>query len=357
MSQRSRESGLFSATTGLCALLIGIVLIQIAIFYALFYAPDEERTFVTMLGDIFAMVGLAFFVIFVEIDQARGIPKNARSKYPYRYTLLVIIILAILVPVVISEEVGILDSDLRFLLMGLIIIPAYLAARRYIRRFSDMQVVKRNNAPRRFFIGLILTGFSNFLPALLLFLGLAIYGVITSYIVGWAFLITSAIIVVGSFLMASAWAQFPRFEDLQWMRNLDRLIVFEGQGGIPLFDHAFSPVEADASPEDNTKSPKNLSPALAAGAISGLDSLLGEILASEGGHINEIDYGEKKALFYRGKQAIFMLIVTISSQELLYRLEMFGLSFERQYTGDFVKLKTSAGLFQGADSLMWKYFS
>ncbi len=91
MSQRSRETGFLSATTGLCALLIGIVWIQIVIFHALFYAPDEERSFVTMLGDIFAMVGLAFFVIFVEIDQARGIPGNARTKHPYRYTHIVLV--------------------------------------------------------------------------------------------------------------------------------------------------------------------------------------------------------------------------------------------------------------------------
>ncbi len=348
MSQRSRETGFFSATTGLCILLIGITCLQVTIFHALFFAEDTDvRQSVLLVGDIVIMGGLVFLIIFVEIDQEGGIPMTPRPARPYRYTKLALVILVVLIPLVIFV------SELRFLLFFLEIFPAAFAARGFIRRFSDMEMVKRTDAPRQFLFGLILAGLSNFLPA---------FHLIFSF---WIFGITSAVIVVGAFLMTSSWAHFPRLEDLQWMRNLDRLIVFESQGGLPLFEHTFhsiakTSINTTSSPTPGLSAPpeihQNVNIALAAGAMTGIDSLLGEVLASKG-HIKEIDYGEKKAIFYRGKQAIFMLVVAAPSQELLFRLEMFGLSFERQFAEDFAISKTDQPRFQGAETLMWKHFS
>ncbi len=354
MSQRSRETGFFSATMGLCILLVGIAGIQVTIFHALFFAEDAgARQSVLMVGDVFAMTGLACFVLFVEIDQAREIPGPARPNRSYGHSLITFSILAILILVIVLETIEILDSGLRFLLIFLEIFPATLAARTFLHRFKDLEIVRRTNAHRWFFAGLVLTGLSNFLPSLHLFLSF------------WVFGIASATIVVGGFLMATAWAHFPHLEDLQWLRNLDRLVVFENQGGIPLFEHAFRS-ETYASDEPNSssrvailfpsKKPEELNAVLAAGAMAGVDSLLGEVLASKG-HVKEIDYGEKKAIFYRGHQAIFMLVVAAPSQESVYRLEMFGLSFERHYVTDFAKVNTDPRKFQGALSLMRKYFS
>ncbi len=346
--QRSREIGFFSATTGMCLLLVGIAFLQVTIFDALFYAEDTDvRQTVTLLGDVFIMGGLVLFVIFVEIDQARRSPVNVRPIHPYRYTKLAAIMLAVLILLVI------LDSELRFLLFLLELFPAAFAARGFIRGFSNMEMVKRTNARRQFFIGLLLVGLSNFLPAFHLIFGF------------WIFAITSAVIVVGAFLMVSAWAHFPRLEDLQWMLGLDRLLVFDAEGGLPLFDHAFRVVEEGSSSSDTSDVPvsdkptgnlKNLHVAFATGAMTGIDSLLGEILASKG-HVKEIDYGEKKAIFYRGKQAIFMLVLAAPSQESVYRLEIFALSFEKQFATELVKNKTDANAFEGALSLLWKYFS
>ncbi len=58
--------------------------------------------------------------------------------------------------------------------------------------------------------------------------------------------------------------------------------------------------------------------------------LLGEILASKG-HVKEIDHGNKKIIFTHGMETASILITTGQSAEFRYRLEMFHISFERQF--------------------------
>ena len=58
--------------------------------------------------------------------------------------------------------------------------------------------------------------------------------------------------------------------------------------------------------------------------------LLGEILNS-GGHIKQIDHGEKKVIFTQGIKAASILIVKGYSDELRYRLELFHSTFEKQF--------------------------
>jgi len=356
IGRRSRKTGLFSATSGFCILLVCIALFQITVFHALFFAVDStSRREILMLGNTFVMTGLVFFIVFIETDQKRSTrpppssqastqslpntfptPSHIGKVRGYRYTILALAILGVFLPLIIFFD------DLRFALFFSEIVPAGLTTRQFINQFRDMEMVKHNNAPRRFYVGLIVVGLSNFLPALHLVFGYIIFG------------ITSAAIVVGAFLMLASWAQFPRLVDLRWLLNLDRLLVYDSQGGLPLFTYSFK--SAARAPPASPREPAGLKSGVASGALTGIDSLLGEILASDG-HIREIDYVDKKVLFYRGQLAIFMLVAAKSSQEYWYRLEMFAISFEKEYADGFDNYKLDPTHLDGAISLMRKYFS
>ncbi|OLS13515.1 MAG: hypothetical protein RBG13Loki_2886, partial [Promethearchaeota archaeon CR_4] len=263
------------------------------------------------------------------------IPSHSGRINAYRFSIFALAIFGVLLPLIL------IVNELRFVLFYMELIPAGLVTRHFFHRFREVEMVKYNNAPQRFYVGLLLVGLSNFIPVLHLLFGYIIFG------------ITSAAIVIGAFLMVISWEQFPRLADLQWLLNLDSLLVYDAKGGLPLFTYSF---RSTRTPPEFPRESSGMKSEVASGALRGIDSLLGEILASKG-HIREIDYVDKKVFFFRGQLAIFMLVVTKSSQEYWYRLEMFAISFEKQYTDDFNEHKLDPTYFDGANSLLRKYFS
>ncbi|MFX0101721.1 MAG: hypothetical protein ACFFCS_19305 [Candidatus Hodarchaeota archaeon] len=94
---------------------------------------------------------------------------------------------------------------------------------------------------------------------------------------------------------------------------------------------------------------------LTGSAIGGVDMLLSEILASKG-HIKEIDHGEKKITFNHGETTACMLITSGSSEEFKYRLEMFHLSFEKQFYEYLTKFSGNVTPYAKSEDLIREFF-
>ena len=85
--------------------------------------------------------------------------------------------------------------------------------------------------------------------------------------------------------------------------------------------------------------------------------LLKEILASEG-TIKEIDHGDKKIIFTQGVATVCILITKGKSKEFRYRLEVFQLSFEKEFKGEqLIEWSGEVKQFRKADELIVKHFS
>ena len=94
---------------------------------------------------------------------------------------------------------------------------------------------------------------------------------------------------------------------------------------------------------------------MAGTAIGGVDMLLSEIVSSKG-HINEIDHGGKKIIFSHGKHTACILIASSQSEEFRYRLDVFHLSFEKQYKDALNNWGGDLSPFKKADDLVVSHF-
>ena len=94
---------------------------------------------------------------------------------------------------------------------------------------------------------------------------------------------------------------------------------------------------------------------LAGSALGGVEMLLKEILASKG-HIKEIDHGDKKLIFSHGSHTACILLASGSSEEFKYRLEMFHLSFEKQFSKTLPDWSGDLNPFDKADDLIISHF-
>lgn len=94
---------------------------------------------------------------------------------------------------------------------------------------------------------------------------------------------------------------------------------------------------------------------LAGSALGGVEMLLKEILASKG-HIKAIDHGDKKLVFSHGSHTACILMTSGYSEEFNYRLEMFHLSFEKQFYKILPEWNGDLNPFSKADDLIITHF-
>lgn len=220
----------------------------------------------------------------------------------------------------------------------------------------------------------------------------------SSGLTGWQFglIIASSIIfvataVVGTYLLVKQKKQLKEFRPLQ-------LMVLEKQGSLLLFTHKFTKndvsltseqdsdekiekymkktsldVEEDQIVEEedqkelnkvtkkttkkpiNEKSKTEIDEVLAAGAFSGIQSLLKSILQTEKG-INEISHGEYTIYFNYDEKIICVLITYGKHHRILSTLKLFSSSFEEIFKNELVEFDGRVDIFSRAYQIVKKCF-
>ena len=135
----------------------------------------------------------------------------------------------------------------------------------------------------------------------------------------------------------------------QWhFLKMERLFVIDSVSSGVLYEYNFRS-------ELHTDKEQQVEGDLAGSAMGGVDLLLSEILSTKG-QIKEIDHGDKKVFFTHGIKTKSILVTAGHAEEFRYRLEMFHLSFENQFSDVLLDWKGNITPFSKADDLIRNYF-
>ena len=284
------------------------------------------------IGSYIWIGGMLFFIFTVE----RDLKKVGQNPKPI--TLIGIIYLVgmtafmFIIPLFIGHY---FDPGIIFIGFGILIM--YIAYQ-YIGRVQDFEITRRSSPKKWFIIGVLISGVSNFLVSFGLFYSI--------------FIVKNCIILIGSLLLAYAWSKIPDIEELDWMFAIDRLMVIHTDSSIPLAEFKFKAQLSSEISESDAEAPDQ---ALVAGALGGISSLIGEILTISG-DLNEISYGGKIILFDRRQRVTSILIAEKSSLEIRYRLDLFGINFEKEYRLKLEQFSGDIEPFEDIDDLVTRIF-
>ncbi|MHA1930177.1 MAG: hypothetical protein ACTSV2_16520 [Candidatus Thorarchaeota archaeon] len=285
------------------------------------YPEFFEYISLSFIGSITWIVGIIVLIYTVETDlmkEERKLPLV--TIFSVVQTLVVLLML----------NIGI-RSEMSFI--GLSVAIVYVTYG-YIRKVMQLEIARETFPQVWFAVGLTLSGFANFI---ILF--------IFEYE---GFLLKSILILVGALCVNYSWRGIPSAADLDWLLALDRLLIIESETSLPLIDFTFKTLNGiDSSEKDGM---------LIAGAIGGISSLIGEILADSGG-LDEIEYGSRTILFHHRKDFTVMLVAESSMRELRYRLESLGISFENEYGERVAEFDGTIDQFKDATKLIRDIFS
>jgi len=129
--------------------------------------------------------------------------------------------------------------------------------------------------------------------------------------------------IIGMFMMVFGWSKTPSLAELGWYDALDRLLIVHKQTSLVLFTYNFKYSTDLAESESKSSIPHEL---LTSGALRGLETILDEILASDG-DINVIDHGDVKVIFHHQLFFSAILFTRGTSSEYNIRLEAFAQKF------------------------------
>ena len=220
--------------------------------------------------------------------------------------------------------------------MIVIVVPLAISSGRFMTKFMKLEVVKQTNPIVYFIFGFALSGFSTY------------FILLTHVFENWVFVLEYTCKLIGALLMAHVWNRLPSLSELNWMLKMERLFIIHSASSGVLYEYNFrSGLHKDKGKEVDSD--------VAGTAMGGVDILLGEIL-SDKGHIKEIDHGEKKVFFTHGITTKSILITAGHADEFRYRLEMFHLSFENQFSDVLLEWKGDVTPFSKTDELIRKYF-
>ncbi|MFX0100660.1 MAG: hypothetical protein ACFFCS_13885 [Candidatus Hodarchaeota archaeon] len=228
----------------------------------------------------------------------------------------------------------------------LIICPYFLIiSYRYFNRFNKFKIIAEKKPT-----SWMLSGFFPLLLGLLLYT--VFFHVVKNDLKNPVTLIIiysgSISILLGGIIMNHGWAKLPNLSNLDWLLNLKQLMVIHSDSSIRLYKYPF---------KENEKEPMEDMGDLSATAFSAVDMVIGNILSSDD-HLQTIEYGGDALLFTRMNYTVFVLQTSGYFDELRYRLENFGIEFERFFEGKLKgKYNYDIDEYQKASKLLNKYFS
>lgn len=285
------------------------------------------------------VVGMIFFIYTVEHD----LRKVKGRIFP-------LTLVAIGYAIIASIIIFMLGVEITILFIGLAVVLLYISYI-HIDQIERLEIAKRSSPKLWFILGMIISGFANFLIT---------FG--NYYPV---MILKNSIILVGALMLAFAWSRIPNIEELDWMLSLNRLLVIHNEKGISLVDFQFKSEKIKKSGENGhnldtikvagSKSELQMDSELVAGAMTGISSLIGEILATSG-DLDQIKYGDKQILFNRRDKITGMIIIEKPSFEIRYRLESFTLNFEKRFYEELKSFRGQIKAFSRIDDLIRNSF-
>ncbi|TFF98955.1 MAG: hypothetical protein EU541_06170 [Promethearchaeota archaeon] len=326
------EDNILSISTGFTLYLIVFGLyVNITGLPALY---SEKQEFLMQLVYPFLIIYLGGMIVYIflsEFEQIQYSLQDDKSKiFSYRLTIIASIGYIIFISLAFF---GYYDPIFSFFI---VLIPFIIATNAIMKKFKGLVIVKRKKPNRWFYAGLSISGFSNALTGFYFMFGESI--MIIRYVA----------VIVGSLLMVYGWRLLPPLSELDWMMKMNQLLIIDNNSSSLLFKYNFTQIS-----EQNEK---DIDSDLASSAMSGIDSLLSEILASEG-HIKEIEHSGKIVLFLHGTYSDCVLIADAHSDEFKYRLEMFHLNFENKFKTELATFSGEITPFRETESLIREYFS
>lgn len=332
IGKKIREDHLLSITTGFTLYLITFAIyVYIAGLPALYIEQQDFLLDLIFPSLIIYLGGMVVYIFLSEFEQKQY--DLTETKDTLKSYTLTIIALGGYIIFVFLGIIGLYDPFISFLF---VLIPFIIATNAIMKKFKDLEIVKRKKPNRWFYSGLAISGFSNALASFYFIFGEGM--MIIRYIA----------IIGGTLLMVNGWRLLPPLSELDWMLKMNQILIVDDKSSSLLFKYNFT----HAREQNET----DIDSDLASSAMSGIDSLLSEILASKG-HIEEIEHSGKIVIFLHGTHSICILIADAPSNEFRYRLEMFHLNFENTFKDELKDFSGEVTPFQEADSLIQKYFS
>ncbi len=325
-----------TGTLGLCFYFIGFAFFSY--MHDIFMRSSAINYPVMIFASFLFVICGIIFIYLVERDMKKiGTPYAKVSLFSTIYAL---ITCSIVIFFLISGELNGILMSVPF--MGLAVAWVYTGLK-YVQSMSTMELFRRHNPKFWFMFGFALSGFSLFLLSFAEFYPLLI-------------LMKDAFILIGSISIAHSWKSLPKVNELDWMLVIKRIIVIENTTSLSIYDFIF---QAKTTEENTEKTIETLEDPtdsnLIAGALSGINNLVGEILSSSGG-LDEITYSNYKIIFHRRSHFICLLISEESREEHRYRLETFGISFEKKFLNDVINFDGEINVFEKADELIKEIF-
>lgn len=326
-----------TGTLGLCIYFIGFAFFN---YISDIFMRSSAIIYPVMIfaSFLFVICGI-IFIYLVERDMKKiGTPFAKVSLYSTIYAL---ITGSIVIFFLISGGLNGVLMSVPF--MGLAVAWLYTGLK-YVKSMSTMELVHRHNPKFWFMFGFALTGFSLFLFSFAEFYPLLI-------------LMKDALILIGSISIAHSWKYLPKVNELDWMLVIRRIIVIEKTTSLSIYDFIFQTKTSEEKTEkaiETLEDPTDSN--LIAGALSGFNILVGEILSSSGG-LAEITYSNYKIIFHRRSNFICLLISEESREEHRFRLETFGINFEKKFLNDVINFDGEINVFKNADELIQEIFT
>ncbi|MBD3185994.1 hypothetical protein GF325_04115 [Candidatus Bathyarchaeota archaeon] len=318
VGKRIKEAGLISATTGFTFYLIGNGFFQWGFLIILFYPEWEFQLIFYRIVNTIYICSMALFCFIAEYKKREDDLKHPeylsnkgekeRQKFHFTWTLIAIsalVIFFVLIALGYTNEIGI-----AFLVM---VVPFVATSSFALNKIQSLAMLKDRKPVAWFLVGLMIAGFSNFTAG----------GEIMETLQGFAS-------IFGTLMMVKGWRMVPPLTELNWYRDLYRLLVLQRKGTLVMFTYEFQ--KEEESQETNGDHRGDTDGLLAGGALSGIQSLLGEILETKGTDgLNQIDHGGKTIYFNHGENASYVLFTSGQSMEFMARLDLFKLKFRNAY--------------------------
>ncbi len=330
VGKKIREDNWASMTTGFTIYLISFAIYVLIAGLPSLYPEIEDFLYkIVFLALLIYSGGMIIYTFLTEYEENRyESPKNQKKSFGYTLTCIALVGYFVFTSL---AYIGLYDPFISFLI---VLIPFIIATNSFMDRFRCLEIVKRRNPNRLFYLGLALSGFSNGLSGIYLLTG------------KWILFIRYLAVIFGSLLMVHGWRLLPSLSELDWMLKMRQILIVHNQTSSLLFKYTFKEESGNESIDSE----------LAGSAMSGIDSLLSEVLASKG-HIEEIEHSGQIVIFLHGKYSLCILIADAPSDEFRYRVEMFHLSFEKHFKDQLRDFSGEITQFQETNTLIREHFS
>lgn len=323
-AKRIKDAGIMSNATGFTLYMIGNGVFHIGGGLYFFYSQQAWSLWVFRISNYIYLSAMALYAVFAEYEQRKYTEPGKGFDYPLSVVSLVGLGVFIGLTFVYIDLVS-----FGFLYM---VFPFLISTSRSLEPFKHLSLIKDSNPTAWFFMGLSLSGFSNF-----------IYSIPVDLTI--LSMVHSILVAVGSIMMVHGWSMIPPLSELTWYENLTRIIVVQQEASLVLFSYDFREQSETGSSDVH----------LAGGAISGIQSLLGEILKSDQ-KVNEIDHGDKTIYFNHGRKVTTILFTTGKALEYHSRLSNFRVEFESRYGQTLQNWAGNVSAFTGAKSIVEEVF-